>query len=201
MEKNVYHTMSYLSDQPFEAASIIRVTDRNREIAAMVSSNGLEALDVEKEKIDRLKVLIDSVPSGTLLPTDSLFSLSLPAKDMGYRYSGKIYLLTSNLTYSAAQEFAQFMKLSDRAVTAGEPCGGYYSISSGNGDFYPPPFCSQWMPLVIPRGVIKAFYGENGIYDYMEVDIPLEVSFEDWLYGKDRSLDSLVKAIADGQHR
>ena len=47
---------------------------------------------------------------------------------------------------------------------------------------------------MIPRGVNKTLY-ENGTYDYMPVDIPIEREFNEWLHGKDGSLNRLIEEL------
>ena len=194
MTTNINKTLAYLTDKPIDMAELIRVTDANRFITKMVLGNGLKDLKVPKTDIERLQNLVDSVDSGTVLETDSLFSLKIKPKTQKNKFTGNVYVLTSNYTYSAAQEFVQHFKLLGLGETAGEPCGGYYIITTGNADPIRLPYYSGWLRFMIPRGVNKTFY-ENGTYDYMPVDIPIEREFNEWLHGNDGSLNRLIEEI------
>ena len=193
MTANEFKMLAYLTDQPIDMSEVARITDDNRKIQKIVISNGLKTF-VKRDNIKQLRALIDSVPSGTLLRTDSLFSLQIKPKQPRNKFDGNVYVLTGASTYSAAQEFTQFFKLSGRGKTAGEPCGGYYIITSGNADMYGLPYFSNWINFNIPNSVRKIFY-ETGKYDYEPVDIPIEQSFEEWFTGEDKTLQELIEQI------
>ncbi|MEG1886482.1 MAG: hypothetical protein RR182_09490, partial [Alistipes sp.] len=80
-------------------------------------------------------------------------------------------------------------------------CGGYSSISSGNGDMIKLPYWTTYM------GSFRPPFGKIGRkdrperFDYDPVDIFIDRSFEDWMKNENHTLDRLVEIIKQGKNK
>lgn len=185
MADNLYKTLNYFTDQPIDANTTFKVTDENREIMKVVIKNSpYQMFGISREQHRQLIAFVDSVPSGEIFSTDTLFDLQFhPDARLKHRFRGKMYLVTSSKTYSAAQQFAQHFKRLGLGLTVGQPCGGYSSISGGNGAYVQLPMSSNWMSFMVPYSKQRE---DSSRFECDEVDIPIEIKKEDWLNNREK---------------
>lgn len=197
MVDNVYKTLNYFTEKSVDANCAYRVNDGNREkIKTVLSNKSCDLLGLNKEQHQQLVAAVDSVPSGSYFTTDMVYDLRFrPDSDLKHRYHGKVYLLTSSATYSAAQLFAQHFKELGIGLTAGQPCGGYASVSGGNAQRVELPYAKRFH-IAIPYASLR-----NDVhaprFEFDPVDIPVDedqITCEEWLAGK-KEEDMLTKFI------
>lgn len=194
MEANMLKTLNYFTDKPIDVNGTYLVTDNNRAIAKTVmTSSNPKLFGYAKDDMKRLSVAVDSVKSGTLFSTDSVLDFTYrPDAVLKHRYTGKVYLITGARTFSAAQVFAQNFKTLAIGITAGQPCGGYSSTSGGNGQYVRIPGVSwTFMPPYSKLGRKD----QPVSFDYDKVDIPFEITFDQWLRGENSTLQQLIELI------
>lgn len=184
MGDNVYKTLDYLTDKSIDANRAFYITDANRaKVKTVISNTSYELLGLNKEQHEQLASYVDSVKSGNYFTTDMLFDLKFkPREELKHRYNGNLYLLTGVWTYSYAHLFAEYFKELGLGLTAGEPCGGYASISGGNNMRVTLPHANR-LTFGVPYSTLR-----NDIhsprFDYTPVDIPTEeFTFEEWMKG------------------
>lgn len=187
MVDNVYKTLNYFTEKSVDANCAYRVNDGNREkVKTVLSNKSCDLLGLNKEQHQQLVAAVDSVPSGSYFTTDMVYDLRFrPDSDLKHRYHGKVYLLTSSATYSAAQLFAQHFKELGIGLTAGQPCGGYASISGGNAQRVELPYAKRFS-IAVPYSSLR-----NDVqaprFEFDPVDIPVEedkITCDEWLAGK-----------------
>lgn len=188
MTDNVYLTLNYFTEKTVDANRAYRVNDGNREkIKTVIRNTPYEKLfGLTPEQHERMASYVDSVESGEYFTTDMVCDVRFrPAPELKHRYRGKVYLLTSEATYSAAQLFAQYFRELGIGFTAGRPCGGYASISGGNSQSVGLPYASRFVlsiPYASLRNDVRAPRFE---YDSVDILIPREeFTCDDWLAGK-----------------
>lgn len=163
-----------------------RVTDANREkIKTVIRNTQYDLFGLTPEQQEEMAAYVDSIPDGSFFTTDMVYDLRFrPDSVLKHRYRGQaVYLLTGSGTYSA-QLFAQHFKEQEIGLTAGEPCGGYASISGGNAQWVRLPYTD--FSFTIPYSSLR-----NDVhaprFEFEPVDIPLQpepISCEEWLAGK-----------------
>lgn len=192
---NVCRILDYFIDDPdaeMDMASIVKVTDENRPYVRKFISDRYKFLGFGKDKIGPLLALIDSVPSGTAVPTDTLFEIVWKPDMDKYKFKGNLYLLTNELSYSATLIFYERFRQFGLGQTAGVAPGGYKSTTNSLRAPKELPG-NNWLSFTMPF-IVEKFNAY--IYEYPEpVDIPLEVHFEEWITDSDSSLDRLVEII------
>lgn len=197
MNDNLYKTLNYFTDKPLDANSTFLVTENNRSIMKRVISNSpYQLFGLNKEQKARLVSFVDSVKSHDSFSTDTIFDLHFtPDSILKHRYTGKVYLVTSNDTYSAAQEFAQAFRQLGIGISAGQACGGYSSISGGN---------SAYATLSQLGFTFMVPYSRPGKksdklrFEYDPVDYPIEIEFDEWLRDENRTLDKFIDMLRSG---
>lgn len=195
MADNLYKTLNYFTDEPIDASTRYTVTDDNRKITKIRAMNSVtKILGISKEDKKRLGAFIDSLPSGTSFTTDTLYKVQYTPNSPKQRYRGNVYLLTSNITFSAGQLFAQYFKEFKIGQVAGQPCGGYSVITGGNTDRATLPSYASFIPLEIPTTLNKKHLGINQ-YEYETVDLKIGRSFDEWLKDERNSLDKLIEIV------
>ncbi|WP_297829897.1 S41 family peptidase [uncultured Rikenella sp.] len=187
MIDNVYKTLNYLTTRSVDANKAYRVTDANREkIKTVIRNTQYDLFGLTPEQQKQMAAYVDSIPDGSFFTTDMVYDLRFrPDSVLKHRYRGQaVYLLTGSGTYSAAQLFAQHFKEQEIGLTAGEPCGGYASISGGNAQWVRLPYTD--FSFTIPYSSLR-----NDVhaprFEFEPVDIPLQpepISCEEWLAGK-----------------
>lgn len=202
MEENIYKTLNYFTDKSVDMNYCYQLTDQNRNLIKIITKNfDRKIMGLSKEEHERLVQFTDSIKPNTLFCSDTLFDLHYTPNQPKYRFRGDVYLLTSAWTYSAAQIFAQHFKALGIGTTAGRPCGGYSSISSGNGDMIKLPYWTTYM------GPFRPPFGKIGRkdrverFDYDPVDIFIDRPFEDWMKNENHTLDRLVEIIKQGKNK
>lgn len=194
MGENVYKTLDYFTDRPVDRTEIYRVTDNNRKIIqALLSHDFL----LSKDERRRLSDWIGQQNSGTLFRTDTLFPMQYRPRPRKHGYRGNVYVLTSHLTYSAAQILTQYFQHLGIGRVAGQHCGGFMDVTSGNAPGIPLPLSSM-MPFNVPVGKMALFTDRENSYRYPPVDIPIDHPFEEWLNRENRSVDRLIDMIRSG---
>lgn len=154
-------------------------------------------MGLTKAEHKHLVASIDSIQPNTIFCTDTIHDLCFTPTNPRHRFKGKVYLLTDARTYSAAQMFAQYCKELGIGLTAGRPCGGYSSISSGNGQFIELPW---WQKYMNASGLRPPF-GRDGkkkkedSFDYDPVDVFIDRPFEEWLNNENQTLDRLIEIV------
>ena len=196
MGDNIAKTLSYFTDSTLHYTESARVTDSNR--IFLQEHAYLSHRAKGKEEKERVYKAIGDIKDGAMFDVDSLLkieSVKIKKKHKN-KYKGNVYLLTSNYTYSAAQIFAQKFQRLNIGLVAGQPCGGYSVITSGNAYTKRLPF-TGWIPLNIPIST----HNPGNIYEYETVDIPINQKFDDWLIGNDNTLNDFIKKIKSNQFR
>lgn len=187
---NIGKTLNYFSDSVSVHNCMIRVTNNNRKL--LQEHPFISAYAKGKKEKERVYKAISEMKEGIVFNRDSLLKTKSTKKTKAskYKYNGNVYLLTSNFTYSAAQMFAQDFQRFNIGDVAGEPCGGYRAITTGN-TYRKNVSLPRWIPIKIPMGINNY----NHIYEYETIDIPIDLEFDSWLVGKDNTLDDLINLI------
>ena len=108
MTENIFYTLDYLVDEPITIIDKYLIHEYSREIACKNIENTRELAPEDREF---LISYISEVPEGTLFRTDTVRHLEhVPPAELKHRYEGNVYVLTSHLTYSAAQLFARHIQ-------------------------------------------------------------------------------------------
>lgn len=199
MPNNLYRTLNYFSDKPIDANSTYKVTDNNRDIMKRVISNSHnKLLGLSRDDAKEIASFVDSVKSGDSFSTDTLYNLQYrPDSTLKHQFKGKVFLITGPITYSAGQMFAQEFKRLDIGVTLGEPCGGYSSISGGNGQFVRNPLTGNWLRFMVPYSCTAE---EQTRFEPDEVDIEIKDTFDEWLNDEDHTIEKALKIIRNSSH-
>lgn len=189
MTENIFYTLDYLVDEPITIIDKYLIHEYSREIACKNIENTRELAPEDREF---LISYIGEVPDGTLFRTDTVRHLEhVPPAELKHRYEGNVYVLTSHLTYSAAQLFARHIQKLGRGPVAGQHCGGYNEVT-GNAARIPLP--NFHIDFMVPfRATIVD--PDDDPFDYPKVDIPIEHPFEEWLRRENNSLDRLLYII------
>lgn len=196
MMDNLYKTLNYFTTKAIDANETFYVTDNNRNIMKTVIGNSpYDFFGLSKDQKAELVSLVDSVGDGENFCTDTLFDLQFkPDSVLKHRYTGKVYLVTSNVTYSAAQLFAQTFQNLGIGQVAGQPCGGYRSISGGNAMYVPLPSTGSWFTFMVPY-MKMGRKSDADRFEYEKVDIPLEITFDEWLRDENNTVEKLLEII------
>lgn len=184
---NVYKTLNYFTEKSVDANCAYRVTDANREkVKTVISNKSCDQLGLSKEQHQRLVAAVDSVPAGSYFTTDRVYDLCFrPDPDLKHRYHGQVYLLTSEATYSAAQLFAQHFKELGIGITAGQPCGGYASISGGNAQWVELPYTKRFSIAIPYASLRNDVHAPRFHFDPVDVMLlPEKITCDEWLAGK-----------------
>lgn len=193
MTENIYKTLNYFTRDSIDINEEYYITDSNRKtIQTVIKNTPHKDLGLTKQQHKTLVSFIDSVKSDTYFCTDTLFNLQYRPKNGKRYFNGKVYLLSSNMSYSAAQLFSQYFKRNNIGLTAGQPCGGYSNISGGNSEMVKLPHENWWIPFSVPFSRPKYDYTK---FDYDAVDIEIERPFEEWLKDEDHTLERLISII------
>lgn len=124
-----------------------------------------------------------------------------PDPDLKHRYRGKVYLLTSEATYSAAQLFAQYFKTLGIGPTVGRPCGGYASISGGNCQSVRLPYTNRFTLSIPYTSLRNDVHSPRFEYDSVDILIPREeLTCDEWLAGKkvEKLRDQTLRRFKEG---
>lgn len=118
-----------------------------------------------------------------------------PANIGKNKFAGKVYCLTSPLTFSAAANFATLLQRDDRAIFIGEETGGATGAYCGGG-YYTVTLPHSQIRLQIPfmqrsvSGLDKNEVGRGVIPDY-----PVKKTIEDVRAGHDRCFERVLGLI------
>ena len=93
--------------------------------------------------------------------------------------------------------FARYCQTLGIGLTAGQHCGGYTEISTGNTAKITLPRLSL-LEFEVPFGVTQ-ICKEDDPYGYPPVDIPIDHPFEEWLKRENHSLNRLIEMIRSGK--
>lgn len=188
MTDNVYKTLNYFTEKSVDANCAYRVNDGNRaKVKTVIRNTQYEQLfGLTPEQHQRIADYVDSIPTGSYFTTNMVYDLRFrPDPDLKHRYRGQVYLLTSSATYSAAQLFAQHFKELGIGITAGQPCGGYASVSGGNAQRVELPYAKRFS-IAIPYASLR-----NDVhaprFEFDPVDIPVDqdkITCDEWLAGQ-----------------
>lgn len=138
---------------------------------------------IEKEEVEKLVVDIRDNGGGSGAYSASLWKgiQSNPKINQ----TGKLFVITGYKTFSAAISFASYLELRTQAIFVGEGVCDRL-ISPGDEEEYALPNTN------IRIGLSKLFH-ENALYHderiTLEPDYPIQISFEDYVLGKDPVMD------------
>lgn len=198
MGDNIYKTLNYFTDKSIDVNTTYRLTDHNRKIIKINMKNAdRKIMGLTKDEHKQLIRAVDSIKPNTLFCTDTIVDLHFKPTNPKNSFKGKVYLLTGPNTYSAAQIFAQHFKELGIGLTAGRPCGGYSSVSSGNGEFIELPWWNKYMNGT----AFRPPFGRGGkknkrdCFEYEPVDIFIDRPFEDWMKDENHTLDRLIEIV------
>jgi len=113
------------------------------------------------------------------------------------KFDGKVYCLTSPLSFSAAANFASFLQRDNRATFIGEETGGARGAYCGGG-FYTVTLPHSQIKLQIPfmrrsvSGIDLDDKGRGVIPDY-----PVKRTIQDFMIGNDRSIEKALELIGE----
>jgi hypothetical protein len=192
MTENVYYTLNYFTDKAVDMNKVYKVTDASREMIRTNISNSPEIAENDRE---RLIGYVGGLESGTVFSTDTLCNLKYLPDNPKRRFKGNVYVLTSPITYSAGQMFAQYCQTLEIGLTAGQHSGGYRAITGGNLAKITMPLMSRF-EFGVPFGMEKVEEGDP--YDYPEVDIPIDHPLDEWLKRENHSLERLIEIVKSG---
>jgi hypothetical protein len=103
----------------------------------------------------------------------------------------KVFCITNRVTFSAAGVTSIFLKRENNAVLVGEP-----SRSEPNGGDNVEYFYLPNSKLKVGyTNKLKDHYPELGDKDLLPVDIPIEISFDDYINGRDRMIEKIIKLL------
>lgn len=194
MTENVYYTLNYFTDKPIDINAKYRVIDEGRE---KLQTNIERSPHIKESDRERLVEYIGTLKDGTVFCTDTVCDLQYIPNHPKHGFRGNVYVLTGPLTYSASQMFARYCQTLGIGLTAGQHCGGYTEISTGNTAKITLPRLSL-LEFEVPFGVTQ-ICKEDDPYGYPPVDIPIDHPFEEWLKRENRSLDRLIDMIRSGK--
>ncbi|MDR1984956.1 MAG: hypothetical protein LBQ28_09060 [Prevotellaceae bacterium] len=200
-EYDVYELLACFTDEKFHIPEIYKITDEIKQNNSKWLTKHLKKVYkyiYGKDNTDALRSveIFNSLSVGSYFRTDTILSMQYTPRYSGEKFTGKIYLLTNGMCYSASIIFTDLFKSRKLGVLAGESPGGYSAVSSGDGITINLPF-SKFMPLDIPI-TLKGTSVPNK-YEYIEPDIPIEPTMEEWLYETHDSLEKLVKMIKENK--
>ncbi|MBA2339269.1 MAG: hypothetical protein H0V88_02655 [Pyrinomonadaceae bacterium] len=153
-----------------------------------------------KEKQERLEAAIKSehylASDGRLLRRKGILTPAEPRKDA---YQGKIYVLTSGLTYSGGSEFASIIKGNRQATFIGEETGGgYYGNTSGSYIRLTLPHSQIIIRIPLLKFVVEVGgdipFGRGVIPDY-----EIQPTIDEYLNGVDAEMNYALKLIRDSE--
>lgn len=191
---SVNQTIGYLTDSSFTEKEVFKVSAKTKITALPLLKNTYRLYYGKKYRalVDSSVAIFKRMPNGSLFPLDTLLPLVYKPKQQQHRFHGKVYVLTNALCYSGSIIFCNMIRQSHRGVIAGESPGGYAQVTGGS--------------TVAVQGLTYRYVRMNptyslnlvpGIpdYTYVKVDIPLEITLDQWLNGKDDRLDRLLKIV------
>jgi hypothetical protein len=194
---DIYELLSYFTNEKFTVRSTYKITEKNRTLTSKILKQDYKILYSKKhpDVLQSMKIF-NSIPNGSIFKSDTILPMQYTVlKPIKYKYTGKSYLLTNGLSYSASIVFADLFKSRKLGLIAGEAPGGYNIVNSGNTIEIRLPY-STFIPLTIP---IHEVPESTGIYEYIEPDIPIEPTFEEWLYNKHDALKKLIAMILENK--
>jgi C-terminal processing protease CtpA/Prc len=153
-----------------------------------------------KEKQERLEAAIKQehylASDGRLLRRKGILTPAEPRPDA---YTGKLYVLTSGLTYSGGSEFASIIKGNRRATFIGEETGGgYYGNTSGSYIRLTLPNSQIWIRIPLLKFVVEVGgdipFGRGVIPDH-----EIQPTIDEYLNGVDAEMNYALKLIRDSR--
>jgi hypothetical protein len=199
-EYDVYELLACFTDKKFCLPEIIKINDivkrdsvrlkkfLKRTYRHIYGKNHPDAL--------RSIEIFNSLPVDSYFRTDTILPMLYTPRYSGEKFDGKIYLLTNGMCYSASIIFTDLFKSNKLGIVAGESPGGYTTVTSGDGIDIDLPF-SKFIPFYMPFLLNGTTIPKK--YEYIEPDISIEPTLEEWLYEKHDSLDKLVKMIKENK--
>ncbi|MDR0954729.1 MAG: hypothetical protein LBM20_05040 [Rikenellaceae bacterium] len=191
MRENLYYTLNYFTDQPIDMNKVFLVTEASREKLQTNLSNSPE---IEESDRERLIEYVGGVASGTRFSTDTVCNLQYLPDNPKHGFRGKVYVLTSPITYSAGQMFAQYCQTLGIGLTAGQHSGGYRAITGGNLANITLPWVN-WLEFGVPFSLEGLEKAEGELYEYPDVDLLIDHPFSEWLERENHSLERLVEML------
>ncbi|MDR2291946.1 MAG: S41 family peptidase [Prevotellaceae bacterium] len=199
-EYDIYELLACFTDKKFYLPEVLKITE-------IVKSDSVRLTKFlkrtyrhiyEKNNPDALRSveIFNSLPVGSYFRTDTILSMQYPPKYSGEKFSGKTYLLTNGMCYSASIIFTDLFKSNKLGLVVGESPGGYTIVTSGDGITIKLPF-SKFIPFYVPFLLIGTTISEK--YEYLTPDISIKPTMEEWLYDKHDSLDKLVRMIIENK--
>ncbi len=184
---NAVHLYSFIAKKPFkqiESQYVSSITVPEKEHVTRTFLNEKEFLT------DQFKN--HPVYDGWKLNFDDLETLMVPEKR---RFKGKVYVLTSGVTFSAASSFSQSAK-NENITLVGEETGGGYYLSTGQFPVYYE-FPNSKIVMVMSMVKVKNFVKDQTIKKGSGTppDKYIDLSVKNLIEGKDPLLDYLFRLI------
>jgi len=189
---SVLRTMGYLTDSSITEKAIFKVSDKTKVTALPLLKNSYK-LYFGREKqaqIDSSIAIFKRMPNGSLFPLDTLLPLTFQPEKLKHKFHGKVYVLTDDLCYSASIVFCNMVRQYRCGLIAGEAPGGFIQVTGGSCVSFNGP--THRFIRMNPTYSLNLVSNEPG-YSYLKMDIPLELTLDQWLNGKDDRLERLLK--------
>jgi C-terminal processing protease CtpA/Prc len=146
---------------------------------------------IEANEVDRLIIDVRNNGGG-----DNTFNAPLVHGVIASRVNrpGGVYVLTGRQTFSAAQNFANWMERHTQALFVGEPTGGRPN-HFGDAEIYPLPE-TQTVVLISTLRWQDSF--DSDPRPWIRPDIPAAYTFTDFLAGRDPAIEAVMAHDASG---
>lgn len=184
--ENVEYTMSYFSKKRIKNRNYFRISDENRTYLKSVLIQRYKGHDSLSSTLS----MMDTIKSGRYLDLDTTFLAKNKTDTVSGSkniFKGKVYLLCDNGCNSAAILFVNAFKSLNVGLLAGTSPGGYNVVTTG-ASYHK---VKSNVLLSIPFGYINPTKKP----EYIQMDYPIEQTFDEWMNNKDILLPRLVEAI------
>jgi Periplasmic protease len=191
---SVNQTMGYLTDSSFNEKEVFKVSTKTKVTALPLLKNTYRLFYGKSHRalVDSSVAIFKRMPNGGLFPLDTLLPLVYKPKQQQHQFLGKVYVLTDARCYSGSIVFCNMIQQSNRGIIAGESPGGYAQVTGGSTVAVQGP--TYRYVRMNPTYSLDLVLGMPD-YTYVKVDLPLEITLDQWLNGKDDRLENLLKIV------
>ncbi|MCL2097629.1 MAG: S41 family peptidase [Bacteroidales bacterium] len=198
-EYNIYELLACFTDTKFplvETYRITNITKGEKWISKRLKKEYQRIYGKNNSEVLRSMEIFNAMPVNSYFRSDTLLPMIYTPRYSGEKYTGKTYLLTNAICYSASIIFAQLFQSHKLGLVAGNALGGYTNVTSGDAITIQLP-SSKFMPLNIPVTLTSASLPKK--YEYLTPDIPIEPAVGEWLYDKFDLFEELVAMIKENK--
>lgn len=191
---SVMRTMSYLSDSSIAMHEVFKVSEKSKAIAIPLLKNTYKLYfgRGQQAQIDSSIAIFKRMPNGSLFPLDTLLPLVHKPEMLKHKFRGKVYVLADDLCYSSSIIFCNMVRETGCGLIVGEAPGGFIQVTGGPSLSFNGP--SHRFIRMNPTYSLNLVPNEPN-YKYLKMDIPLELTLNQWLNGKDDRLERLLSII------